>query len=42
MAPEAPIVRVTGFDTPFPNTLEHHYMPDHRRVLDAIERVATF
>jgi len=39
---EAPIVRVTGFDTPFPNTLEHHYMPDHRRVLDAIERVATF
>src|SRR5688572_5011400 len=39
---EAPIVRVTGFDTPFPNTLEHHYMPDHRRVLDAIERVARF
>ena len=39
---EAPIVRVTGFDTPFPNTLEHHYMPDERRVLDAIERVATW
>jgi 2-oxoisovalerate dehydrogenase E1 component beta subunit len=39
---EAPIVRVTGFDTPFPNTLEHHYMPDERRVLDAIERVATY
>lgn len=39
---EAPVVRVTGFDTPFPNTLEHHYMPDHRRVLDAIERVARF
>jgi pyruvate dehydrogenase E1 component beta subunit len=36
---EAPIVRVTGFDTPFPNTLEHHYMPDERRVLDAIEHV---
>lgn len=36
---EAPIVRVAGFDTPFPNTLEHHYMPDHRRVLDAIENV---
>lgn len=36
---EAPIVRVTGFDTPFPNTLEHHYMPDDRRVLDAVERV---
>jgi pyruvate dehydrogenase E1 component beta subunit len=36
---EAPVVRVTGFDTPFPNTLEHHYLPDHRRVLDAIEHV---
>lgn len=39
---DAPVVRVTGFDTPFPNTLEHHYMPDARRVLDAIERVARF
>jgi len=39
---EAPIRRVTGFDTPFPNTLEHHYMPDERRVLDAIEEVARF
>ncbi|MDP6410822.1 MAG: alpha-ketoacid dehydrogenase subunit beta, partial [Planctomycetota bacterium] len=35
---EAPIKRVTGFDTPFPNTLEHHYLPDERRVLDAIEQ----
>lgn len=39
---EAPIARVTGFDTPFPNTLEHHYMPDKRRVLDAIEHVHAF
>ncbi len=39
---EAPVVRVTGFDTPFPNTLEHHYMPDARRVYDAIEHVARF
>ena len=39
---EAPIARVTGFDTPFPNTLEHHYMPDDRRVLDAIEHVYNF
>jgi pyruvate dehydrogenase E1 component beta subunit len=39
---EAPIARVTGFDTPFPNTLEHHYLPDDRRVLDAIEHVASF
>ena len=39
---EAPIARVTGFDTPFPNTLEHHYMPDERRVLDAIERTHSY
>ncbi|TDJ71156.1 MAG: alpha-ketoacid dehydrogenase subunit beta [Planctomycetota bacterium] len=39
---EAPVVRVTGFDTPFPNTLEHNYMPDDRRVLDAIEHVYNF
>ena len=39
---EAPILRVTGFDTPFPNTLEHHYIPDERRVIDAIERVHGF
>ena len=39
---EAPVKRVAGFDTPFPNTLEHHYLPDARRVLDAIERSAAF
>jgi 2-oxoisovalerate dehydrogenase E1 component beta subunit len=39
---EAPIARVAGFDTPFPNTLEHHYMPDERRVLDAIEHVVNY
>ena len=39
---EAPVVRVTGFDTPIPNTLEHHYLPDARRVIDAIVKVATY
>ncbi len=34
----APILRVTGFDTPFPYALEHVYMPDPKRVLAAIER----
>ena len=34
---EAPILRVTGFDTPFPYTLEHEYLPDADRVLDAVE-----
>ena len=39
---EAPILRVTGFDTPFPYTLEHEYMPDANRILDAVERVVRF
>ena len=30
---EAPILRVTGYDTPFPYTLEHEYMPNADRVL---------
>jgi pyruvate dehydrogenase E1 component beta subunit len=39
---EAPILRVTGFDTPFPYTLEHEYLPDADRILDAVERVVNF
>ncbi|MHA2502546.1 MAG: alpha-ketoacid dehydrogenase subunit beta [Candidatus Kariarchaeaceae archaeon] len=36
---EAPIIRVTGYDVPFPFVLEHDYMPTADRVLDAIDRV---
>ena len=32
-------LRVTGYDTPFPYTLEHTYLPDPPRVLRAIEHV---
>jgi 2-oxoisovalerate dehydrogenase E1 component beta subunit len=39
---KAPIVRVTGFDTPFPYTLESVYLPDVQRILDAIKRVAFY
>jgi pyruvate dehydrogenase E1 component beta subunit len=39
---EAPILRVTGFDTPFPYTLEAEYLPDPNRILDALERVTNF
>jgi pyruvate/2-oxoglutarate/acetoin dehydrogenase E1 component len=39
---EAPIRRVAGFDTPFPNTLENYYLPDARRVTDAVEEVLDF
>jgi 2-oxoisovalerate dehydrogenase E1 component beta subunit len=35
---EAPIIRVTGFDTPFPYSLEHEYMPNPDRVLGAIRQ----
>ncbi|MCI0587723.1 MAG: alpha-ketoacid dehydrogenase subunit beta [Planctomycetes bacterium] len=39
---EAPIVRVAGFDTPFPYTLENLYLPDARRVLAGIEKAVGF
>lgn len=39
---EAPIKRVAGFDTPFPFTLEHVYMPHAQRVLKAIEDVMSW
>lgn len=39
---EAPILRVTGFDTPFPYTLEHVYMPDAERVALAVGKVKNF
>lgn len=35
---EAPIERVCGFDTPFPYSLEHEYMPNADRVLGAIRK----
>jgi len=39
---EAPILRVAGFDTPYPYSLEHIYMPDAKRVFRAIEKVYKF
>lgn len=39
---EAPVKRVSGFDVPFPYTLEHVYMPHADRVLKAIEGVMTY
>lgn len=39
---EAPIVRVAGFDVPFPYALEDDYMPNANRVLKAIEKVQNF
>lgn len=39
---EAPIVRVAGFDVPFPYILEDEYMPNANRVLNAIQKVHSF
>jgi 2-oxoisovalerate dehydrogenase E1 component beta subunit len=37
---EAPVLRVTGFDTPYPPPkLEHRYLPDVDRILDAVDRL---
>ncbi|GHF58672.1 pyruvate dehydrogenase E1 component beta subunit [Amycolatopsis bartoniae] len=36
---EAPVLRVTGFDTPYPPAkLEEHFLPDLDRVLHAVDR----
>ena len=39
---EAPVARVTGFDTPFPYTLENEYLPRAPRILRALREVARF
>ncbi len=37
---EAPIERVTGYDIPYPpSKLEEHYLPDHDRILVAVDSV---
>jgi pyruvate dehydrogenase E1 component beta subunit len=40
---EAPLVRLSGWDTPYPMPLiENDYIPGPRRILDAIRRTAAF
>jgi pyruvate dehydrogenase E1 component beta subunit len=39
---EAPPVRVTGFDTPFPYTLEMEYLPLAHRILPAVLQTARY
>jgi 2-oxoisovalerate dehydrogenase E1 component beta subunit len=39
---EAPIKRVTGYDTPFPYALEQLYMPNANKVLAAVEQVINY
>jgi len=40
---EAPVLRVTGFDTPYPPArVEEEYLPDLDRVLEAVDRTYRF
>jgi 2-oxoisovalerate dehydrogenase E1 component beta subunit len=39
---EAPPRRVTGFDTPFPYTLEEHYLPSADRILFELREVIEY
>ncbi|BES92662.1 2-oxoisovalerate dehydrogenase subunit beta [Nesidiocoris tenuis] len=39
---EAPVSRVTGFDTPFPHIFEPFYLPDKHRCLDAVLKLVEY
>ena len=40
---EAPVIRVGGFDTPYPpSRLEEYYLPDLDRVLDGVDRTFAY
>jgi 2-oxoisovalerate dehydrogenase E1 component beta subunit len=40
---EAPVLRVTGYDTPYPPaTIERHYIPSVDRILAAVQRVRDY
>lgn len=40
---EAPVLRVTGYDVPYPpSRLEEHFLPDPDRILDAVDRVMEY
>lgn len=39
---EAPVKRVTGWDTPFPHVFEKFYIPDKHRCFDAIKDVINY
>ncbi|XP_023930836.1 2-oxoisovalerate dehydrogenase subunit beta, mitochondrial [Lingula anatina] len=39
---EAPVLRVCGYDTPFPHIYEPYYMPDKWRCFEAIKKVINY
>ncbi|MEM0126485.1 MAG: alpha-ketoacid dehydrogenase subunit beta [Thermoplasmatales archaeon] len=38
----SPIARVTGFDTPFPYSNEDIYLPNEKRIMDAINKIMSY
>ena len=39
---EAPVKRVCGYDTPFPLVFEPLYMPDNRKIFEAIKETVNY
>lgn len=39
---QAPVVRVTGYDTPFPYIHEKYYIPDETKILEGIRKTLTY
>jgi 2-oxoisovalerate dehydrogenase E1 component beta subunit len=40
---EAPVIRVAGYDTPYPPaTLEEHYLPNVERIVRAVRRTVEY
>ena len=39
---KGPIIRVAGYDTPFPYTLEDRYLPNAERVLKAVNKIMQY
>jgi pyruvate dehydrogenase E1 component beta subunit len=40
---EAPVLRVTGYDIPYPaSRMEHAFLPDADRILEAVDRAVSF
>jgi pyruvate/2-oxoglutarate/acetoin dehydrogenase E1 component len=37
---KAPVLRVTGYDTPFPYALEHLYLPNVERICNSVRSTA--
>jgi 2-oxoisovalerate dehydrogenase E1 component beta subunit len=39
---EAPVARVTGFDTPFPHIFEPFYLPTKWRCFEAVKKIVNY